>query len=103
VLAAAVGLGMVACVLAFFVSPLLAVGGFVLLWVLTALAIVGYHVWNATSRDGVPHTVFGGEVKAPGQADQAARLRELEKLRADALVSDEEYQKKRADILNEDW
>jgi hypothetical protein len=96
---------MVAAVVAFFVHPLLGVLAFVAVWVCAALGIAGFHLWNALSPRGVPVARFGFEASGPDAArsGQAARLRELEQLRADGLVSDEEYQKKRADILGEDW
>lgn len=102
-LAAAVGLGMVACVAAFFVSPFFAVGGFLLVWVVAATGIVAYHVWNAASSGGVPVARFGLEGSGPARSDQGERLRELERLRAEGLIDDAEYRAKRADIMAEDW
>jgi len=81
------------------------VGAFVVLWVFPALGIVGYHLWNAASPSAVPTTRYGFEASgtdAP-RSDQAERLRELEKFRADGLVTDEEYKQKRAEIMGEDW
>ena len=101
-LTAAVGIGMLVSVVALFVAP--AVGGvlFVALWLATVVAVIAYHVRNATSRDGVPHTELsiegGGE-----RADFADRLRELERLRDEGLISDEEYRQKRAQIMGEEW
>jgi hypothetical protein len=56
------------------------------------------------SREGLPVARFDAEGTglAPERSDQAARLRELEKLRADGLVT-EAYARKRAEILEEDW
>jgi hypothetical protein len=103
-LGAVVAIGLVGCVALFFVSPGLAVGAFVVLWVLAALGIAAFHIWNATSPTGVPYTTVGFEGgETPTRSDQASRLRELERLRADGLVTDVEYNRKRADILNEDW
>jgi len=107
VVAAIVGLGMLATVVMFFVSPLAGVSAFVVLWVVALLAIIGFHVANAVSPRGVDHTRMNFEVtssgSSTGEKPHAARLRELEQLRKDGIVSDAEYQSKRADILNEDW
>ena len=105
-LAALMGVGMVICAVLFFVAPAAGAGVFLALWVITVLGIAGYHLRNATSQDGVDHTRFHfrGEIEdRKGQGDFAARLRSLEKLREDSLVSEAEYQKKRAEILGENW
>ena len=102
-LAAAVGVGMVVCVLSFFLSPALGGALFVVLWLGTVVAIVGYHLRNATSRAGVSHTEYTFEGGGAGRADFADRLRDLEGLRADGLVTEDEYRRKRADIIGEDW
>jgi len=101
-LTAGVGIGMIACVVLLFVAP--PAGGilFAALWLATAVAGVTYHVRNATSPGGVPHTELSIE-GGSGRADLADRLRELEKLHDEGLISDEEYRQKRAQILGEDW
>jgi hypothetical protein len=43
-----------------------------------------------------------GAIPAPG-GDFAARLRALEKLREDHLITEEEYRRKRAEILDARW
>jgi hypothetical protein len=98
--------GMVICAVLFFVAPAVGAGVFLALWIITVLGIAGYHLRNATSQEGVDHTRFHfrGEIEdRNGQGDFAARLRALEKLREDGLVSEEEYQKKRVEILGENW
>ena len=100
-LAAVVGLGMLLCVVLFFTAPVLGVVAFGALWILTLLGIIGFHLWNAASRRGVDHARFHFQTEASG--DQSSRLRQLDQLRRDGLLSDDEFQRKRADILNEDW
>ena len=105
-LTAVVGVGMVVCVVLFFIAPVLAVACFVGLWIVTVLGIVGYHIKNATSDKGVPHTRFDFQAEIseqPRGGDFDTRLRDLQKLRDEGLVTEEEYHRKRADILNEDW
>lgn len=99
---AAVGIGMLVCVALFFVSPAVAGIAFVALWLLVMVGLIIYHLSNATSGRGVPHTRFEMQGQA-GQSDQAARLRDLEKLRQDGLISEAEYRAKRTDIMGEDW
>ena len=105
-LAAVVGIGMVSCVVLFFVAPLIAGIAFVGLWVLTVAGIIAYHIRNATSEHGVAHAHVSFEAETSGdrgQSDFDERLRDLERLRQDGLLTEEEYRRKRADVLNEDW
>lgn len=46
---------------------------------------------------------FALDVSLEGDDSPASRLRELESLRKDRLISDEEYEKKRAEIMEEKW
>jgi len=46
---------------------------------------------------------FALELDFEGEDSPGSRLRELESLRKDRLVSEEEYEKKRAEILEEKW
>ena len=105
-LSAVVGMDMILTVASFFFSPLLGGIAFVALWILVVLSIVSYHVLNATSQHGVPHFMFDVRTQStekPRSLDFDDRLRDLHKLKADGLVSEEEFNRKRADILNEDW
>jgi len=106
-MAAVVGVGMIITVALFFVRPVMGVGFFFVLWIAAVALTVGYHVWNATSRHGVPTEQFDfradtGPARPPAE-DFPARLREVEKLRQDGLISEEEYRRKRAEVLNAPW
>lgn len=78
------------------------------IWILVCLSFIGYGVHILVSERpavGMVLEVDGATPvasSAPG-GDFAARLRDLEKLREDHLVSEEEYRKKRAEILDERW
>lgn len=105
-----VGGGMIVTVVLFFVSPALAAISFVTLWIVTVLSIIGYHVKNATSDEGVAHSRFSfsaetgsTEERSSDGGDFDERLRDLEQLRKDGLITQDEYNRKRSDILNEDW
>ena len=105
--AAVVGLGMIATVVLFFVAgPIVGAVAFVALWVLAVGAIAAYHIKNAVSDKGVDHTQVHFQAhsdQSPRPADFDERLRDLEQLRTDGLITPEEYEQKRADILGEDW
>lgn len=105
--AAVVVIGMMIAVASFLVAgPLVGALVFVGVWLLAAGAIAFYHIRNATSDKGVDHTRFHFQTHSDGSArpgDFEDRLRDLERLRTDGLITAEEYDRKRADILAEDW
>ena len=104
-LTAVVGVGMLVTVTLFAFATGVGVAAFLALWVLVVVSIVGYHIRNATSDRGVPHTQvdFTAHHDAPPAADFADRLRELEKLRQDGLITEDEYQRKRDEIMQARW
>ena len=118
-LAALVGLGMgifgLLVLLPMFGSAPGAFGGmgsaFVILWVLVAFGIAAFYGYNALSDRGVsfldidvpgPPAGHAGPGQPPG-SDFEERLRKLDALRRDGLITDAEYQEKRATILTERW
>ncbi|MFL5244390.1 MAG: SHOCT domain-containing protein [Gemmataceae bacterium] len=73
-------------------------GPFGLVWTAAAAAIVLFNAYNVFSRRGV--SAYQIDVDSTGGTeDVEGRLRELAKLKADALISDEEYEQKRAQII----
>jgi hypothetical protein len=77
-------------------------GAFGVVWTALAAVIAAYHGYNLVSTRGLP--TYQAEVRAPGPAaDFDDRLRRLAKLREDGLLSEEEYQRKRGEILREQW
>ncbi len=80
-------------------------GAFGVFWTLVAVAITVFNAINVFSESGVAGTEII-EDDGPLGAEQLPfdeRLRRLEQLRKDGLVSDEEYQRKRAELLGERW
>jgi len=79
------------------------ISAFFILFILTALCITVFYAWNFFSDKGV--SVFDVNIEsdsttAPPPADDAAtRLRQLDKLKSEGLINDEEYTRKREDIL----
>ncbi len=95
---------------------------FAVVWLLAAVGITGFHAYNYFGRRGaatmewevdLPHGVEPGgeawraegaaEITQAGGDDFDSRLRKLEGLRGDGLITEEEYAQKRAAILAEKW
>ena len=74
-------------------------GGFGILWTLVAAGIVGLNLYMAFGKNYV-----GPEITVEDEAaddNAAARLRQLEDLRRQGLITGEEYEKKRQEILRQ--
>ncbi len=103
---AATAVGMVVSLVLFFLAPAVGAVFFVSLCVMMLLGITGYHLSNATRPGGVHHTTFSFDAEAGGDDppfDFSSRLRDLERLRAEGLISDEEHRRKRSEILEKRW
>ncbi len=80
------------------------VTAFMIVWFLVLGIIIVYGLYNLTSRKGVVEIETGPEAPdAPETGDFDARLRKLDGLRKDGLVTEEEYQAKRNAIMTEKW
>jgi hypothetical protein len=78
--------------------------GFMILWFLVLGVIIAYGIYNLTSRKGVVE--IDVEPKTPDAKavpDFDERLRKLEALRKDGLVTEDEYRVKRNEIMSEKW
>ena len=65
-----------------------------------------YHVLNLKRPKGLPLVDIETEPGLPGdaaQGDPMQRLRTLEKLKSDGLITDEEYRRKREEMMREKW
>lgn len=79
---------------------------FLSIWLLIALLIAGSMLYNYFSKDasqaiGTEITFSDGETKESNSFDE--RLRKLEALRRDRLISEEEYRNKRKEIMDGKW
>ena len=93
----------------FVVIP--AAGGFGIIWTLFAVAITAVNGYNAFSEKGVAtHEIVVDEEEdyfsamsapAPGTDDATARLNKLKELYESGLITREEYDDKRREILQE--
>lgn len=81
-------------------------GVFGIIWTLFAAAITFVNGYNAISTKGI--SSWNVEVEdydgmETQRDDFENKLRKLHSLKADGLISDEEFAKKREEILNEKW
>lgn len=75
-------------------------------WLATALYLLIYHKKNLSRPEGVALFEAEGTPEpndGAAQAGFARRLRDLEQLRKDGLISQEEYIRKRTEIVDEKW
>lgn len=75
-------------------------------WLATILCMLVYHARNLGRAKGLPLLEIETEPESSDMAprmDPARKLRDLEQLRKDGLVSQEEYTRKRHEILDEKW
>jgi hypothetical protein len=82
--------------------------GFGAVWILMCLSFIIYGIYILTSAKPSSGIVFDIEDNTvrndPAPAgDFETRIRKLEKLREDRLITEEEYKNKRAEIMKEQW
>lgn len=86
-------------------------GGFLFIWMFFGIGGIIYFFLNLlsyskTSSSKIPITadeVIEIESGEDSSADFETRLRKLEALKKDRLISEEEYKHKREEIMNERW
>ena len=82
-------------------------GFFLVMWVVALVGVIIYHVTNATRPDGVPTSIIDADAESKDEDNvsprksSAERLKELENLRTQNLISDAEYETKRQEILRQ--
>jgi hypothetical protein len=87
--------------IAFFAFFLFMIG-----WIGTAVYMLIYHIKNINHPQGVPlfeietESGVGG---AEGETGFARKLRDLEQLKKDGLINQEEFSRKRSEIMGEKW
>lgn len=75
-------------------------------WISMVLYQLVYHALNLKQAKGLPLIDIETEPGIPGdttQGDPMRRLRDLEKLKIDGLVTEEEYRRKREEMMREKW
>lgn len=79
---------------------------FMVAWIATALVMLVYHVLNLKRTKGLSLIDIETEpgLRQDGREDDPMqRLRSLEALKRDRLISEEEFTLKRAEIMKEKW
>lgn len=81
---------------------------FQIIWVVVCGAGCIYNLYLAFKGEGISEGTIdiepdAGAAGQPAAADFDERLRKLESLRSDGLLTDDEYRKKRAQILGDKW
>lgn len=78
-------------------------GTFGLIWTLFAVVIVGLHAYNFFSKRGVASWEIDVGSAANRGGDFEERLRKLNKLKEDGLITENEFEKKRTEIMKSEW
>src|SRR5262249_53880657 len=99
--------GMLMGIVFFFVGLTVIIpkfGAFGVIWTLAALGMAVFQGYNAYSRRGVAAYEVEIESDEGGEkVDFDAKLRRLAKRKEDGLISEEEFARKRAEILDKKW
>lgn len=76
---------------------------FFALWILVAIIVVGYHLYNAVSDDApaIETAVLEEEDPPVVKRTPADRLRDLDDLHKEGLISEEEYNRKREELIKQ--
>lgn len=75
-----------------------------LAWIGGVLVMIIYHVINIKRAKGLPVIDLDTEAGiSTAKKDSMRKLRDLEALKKDQLISSAEYERKRREILNEKW
>ena len=87
-------------------KPFAIVFGFV--WVIICLVFIIYGIYILSNDKPASGIVYDIENNAApndsaSRGDFETRIRKLEKLREDRLITEEEYKTKRAEMMNEPW
>lgn len=78
---------------------------FAILWILVVLLIGGFYYYNLINYKNEEKNT-AGEIVITGSAsgsDFDDKLRKLEGLKKDKLITEEEYRKKREEIVKKEW
>lgn len=91
-------------IIGFSILPM--TGMFGIVWTLMALAIAGMHAYNYFSNKGIASWEI--EVDTNRQViskedDFEIRIRKLNALKEDGLITESEFEKKRTEIMKSEW
>ncbi|GAA0729325.1 SHOCT domain-containing protein [Clostridium malenominatum] len=75
-------------------------GLFGVFWTLMAIIITGTNVYNFFSKEGISY--YEVDLESTGE-DFDSKLRKIKKLKDDGIISEEEYNLKKDEIMREKW
>ncbi|WP_163538920.1 SHOCT domain-containing protein [Gracilibacillus sp. YIM 98692] len=105
-------LGMIVGIIFIFIgaTQMSHMGFFGVIWTLIALAITGYHAVNVFSNKGVSSYQVDVQREknennrvVSDDSDYESKLRQLHRLKEDDIISEEEYSRKKEEILRTKW
>ena len=88
------------------IGYLIRFGLFGVIWTLVAFAITGMHAYNFFNYSGVASWEIDVEAdtrKLLPVNDFEEKLRKLNRLKEDGLITEREFERKRAEIMNSNW
>jgi hypothetical protein len=77
---------------------------FMVFWLLIVILIIAYYVYNLMSRKSSSAALEVIDLDVPDSGPGVEeKLRSLERMKKDRLITEEEYQQKRQEIMREKW
>jgi amino acid permease len=77
---------------------------FMAFWMLILITIIAYYVYNLKSQKASSSAMAEIELDMQGSGSSGEeKLRSLERLKKEQLITDEEYQQKRKEIMQQKW
>jgi cytochrome c-type biogenesis protein CcmH/NrfG len=73
-------------------------------WMLILIMIIAYYVYNLNSQNSSSAAMAEIELDMQNNGSSGEeKLRSLERLKKEQLITDEEYQQKRKEIMQQKW
>jgi amino acid permease len=77
---------------------------FMAFWMLIVVLIISFNVYNLNSNKAAPVAMEEIELDMPdGAGSVEERLRSLERMKKEQLITEAEYQQKRTEIMQQKW
>jgi hypothetical protein len=80
---------------------------FMLCWLFVLICIIAYYIYNLTANRASSSAIGEIEIETPETDSTAAnfeeKLRRLERLKKDRLITEAEYAEKRKEIMQQKW
>lgn len=79
---------------------------FITMWIVTVLLMLIYHIVNLKRAKGLSLIEVNPERESSGKIETSSpikKLRDLEVMKKEGLITEEEYKLKRKQLINENW